>query len=273
MTTGTQHTMRSTTQGAANSAWTERFARLGFVARGFVYVIIGFLSLKIASGSGNPEADQQGAFTYLGKQSFGQVLLWALALGLASYGLWRLLQAITGQVDGPDRDKAGTYRVIDGVKGVIYLAFAISAAGIAMHSSSGSSTQLTKSVMKQPWGPILIGAIGLIIVICGLAMVFQGLTRDFAKYLDSTKASGRTRDLLVKLGRVGYVARGVVFALAGGFVVFGAVQTAPSKTDGLDVALSSLADTPLGVSLLVAVALGLIAFGLYSLAESWYRRV
>lgn len=251
----------------------ERLARLGFVARGLVYIIIGFLALKIASGTGNPEADQQGAFTYLGKQSFGQVLLWALALGLASYGLWRLLQAITGQVDGPDRDKLSTYRLIDAVKGVIYLVFAISAAGIALHSSSGSSTQLTKSVMQQPWGPFLIGVLGLIIVISGLAMVIQGWTRDFAKYLDNNKATGHTRDLLVKVGRVGYVARGVVFALAGGFVVYGAVQTDPSKTDGLDVALSSLADAPLGVGLLIAVALGLIAFGLYSLAESRYRRV
>jgi hypothetical protein len=273
MTTGAQHTMKSASQIATNSPWMERLARLGFVARGLVYVIIGFLALKIASGSGNPEADQQGAFTYVGKQSYGQVLLWALAVGLACYGLWRLLQAITGEVDAPDRDKAGTYRLIDGVKGVIYLAFAISAAGIALHSSSGSSTQLTKSVMQQAWGPFLIGAIGLIIVGCGLVMVFQGWTRDFAKYLDSEKATGRTRNLLVKLGRVGYGARGVVFALAGGFVVYGAVQTSPTKTDGLDVALSSLANAPFGVVLLIVVALGLISFGLYSLAESRYRRV
>ena len=228
MTTGAQHTMQSATQSAANSPWMERLARLGFVARGVVYILIGFLALKIASGTGNPEADQQGAFTYLGKQSFGQFLLWALAIGLAGYGLWRLLQAITGQVDGPDRDKPGVHRLINAVKGVIYLAFAVSAAAIALHSSSGSSTQLTKSVMQQPWGPFLIGAIGLIIVLSGLAMVIQGWTRDFAKYLDSNRASGRTRDLLVKLGRVGYVARGVVFMLAGGFVIYGAVQTAPS---------------------------------------------
>ncbi|MCZ3388307.1 MAG: DUF1206 domain-containing protein [Actinomycetia bacterium] len=265
--------LHASTQQAANSPWLEGLARLGFVARGVVYVLIGFLALKIASGSGNPEADQQGAFSYVGRQSFGQVLLWALAIGLAGYGLWRLFQAITGQVDGPDRDKPGTHRLIDAVKGVIYLAFAFSAAAVAVHSSSGDSTQLTKSVMMQPWGPFLIGTIGLVIVVAGVAMVAQGWTRDFAKYLDSSKATGRARDLLVKLGRVGYVARGAVFMLAGAFVVFGAVQSSPQKTDGLDVALSSLADAPLGVALLIAVALGLIAFGLYSLAESRYRRV
>lgn len=267
------HDLQSSTQRAANSPWMERLARLGFVARGVVYVLIGFLALKIASGSGNPEADQQGAFAYLGRQSFGQVLLWALAIGLASYGLWRLFQAITGQVDGPDRDKPGTYRLIDAVKGVLYLAFAFSAATVAVHSSSGDSTQLTKSLMMQPWGPFLIGAVGVIIVVSGLAMVVQGWTRDFAEYLDSSKATGRTRDLLVKFGRVGYVARGIVFVMAGGFVVFGAVQSSPKKTDGLDVALSSLADAPLGVVALIAVAVGLIVFGFYSLAESRYRRI
>ncbi|MEO8108094.1 MAG: DUF1206 domain-containing protein [Actinomycetes bacterium] len=265
--------LHATAQQAANSPWMERLARIGFVARGVVYILIGFLALKIATGSGNPEADQQGAFSYLGRQSFGQVLLWALVIGLAGYGLWRLFQGITGQVDGPDRDKQGTYRVVNVVKGVLYLAFAFSAATIAVHSSSGDSTQLSQSVMKQPWGPFLIGTIGAVIVVAGLAMVVQGWTRDFAKYLDSSKATGRTRDLLVTFGRVGYIARGVVFALAGGFVVFGAVQSSPKKTDGLDVALSSLADAPLGAAMLITVALGLIVFGVYSLAESRYRQV
>ncbi len=265
--------LNTTTQQAANSQWMERLARLGFVARGAVYILIGFLALKIAVGSGNPEADQQGAFSYVGRQSFGQVLLWALTIGLAGYGLWRLVQAITGQVDGPDRDNPTAYRLINAVKGVVYLSFAFTAATVAVHSSSGDSTQLTKSLMMQPWGRFLVGAVGVVIVVAGLAMVAQGWTRDFAKYLDSGKATGRTLDLLVKLGRVGYVARGVVFVLAGGFVVFGAVRSSPKETDGLDVALSSLADAPLGVVVLFAVALGLIAFGLYSLAESRYRRV
>ena len=71
---------------------------------------------------------------------------------------------------------------------------------------------------------------------------------------------------------VGTAARGMVFALAGFFVVQAAVTFEPEKARGLDGALRSLVKTPLGPWLLVVVALGLVAFGIYGLAEARYRR-
>ncbi|HVQ88443.1 MAG TPA: DUF1206 domain-containing protein, partial [Actinomycetes bacterium] len=206
-------------------------------------------------------------------QPFGQFLLWILALGLLAYALWRLVQAITGDVDPSDPDQKIRERLIATVKFVIYSAFAFSAASIAASSGSTSSTAMTAEVMKTPGGQLLVGAVGALIVVVGVVMAWQGWSVDFKKLLDFSKMSGRSQRAIIVLGRVGYIARGVVFALFGIFVIVAAVNFDPKKAEGLDVALSAIARAPAGPVLLVLVSLGLMAFGLYSLAESKYRRV
>jgi len=261
------------TSHAIPGSWIERLARPGLIARGVVYLLIGFLAIQIAVGSGAKEADQQGAFHYVASQPFGQFLLWILALGLLAYALWRLVQAITGDVDPSDPDQKNRERLIATVKFVIYSAFAFSAASIAESSGSTSSTAMTAEVMKTTGGQLLVGAVGAVIVVVGVVMAWQGWSVDFKRLLDFSKMSSRTQRAIIVLGRVGYIARGVVFALFGIFVIVAAVNFDPKKAEGLDVALSAIARAPAGPVLLVLVSLGLMAFGLYSLAESKYRRV
>lgn len=260
-------------QNAARGPWVERLARLGLVARGVVYFLIGFLAIQIALGSGAKEADQQGAFHYVAAQPFGQFLLWALAFGLLGYAIWRLVQAVTGNVDPSDPDKQARERVIAGVKAVIYGAFAYTAASIAASSGSSSSSEMTATIMKTTGGQLLVGAVGALIVVVGAFLTWQGFTVDFKKLLDFSKMGDITRRVVVGLGRVGYLARGIVFAVAGIFVIIAAVNFDPKKAEGLDVALSAIARAPAGSLLLFAIALGLMAFGLYSISESKFRRI
>ena len=81
------------------------------------------------------------------------------------------------------------------------------------------------------------------------------------------------RSLVEKLGVFGGLARGAVVALTGVFFVVAAVRFSPAKAEGIDGSLRAFAHTPLGPFLLIVVALGLVAFGLFSWCEARWRRV
>jgi sulfite exporter TauE/SafE len=56
-------------------------------------------------------------------------------------------------------------------------------------------------------------------------------------------------------------------------VIDAAITFNASKAGGLDTSLHTLRNAPFGEFLLILAALGLIAFGLYGLAEARWRRV
>jgi hypothetical protein len=75
------------------------------------------------------------------------------------------------------------------------------------------------------------------------------------------------------LGTVGLTARGVFFGAVGVFLVVAAITFDPQQAQGLDGGLRKLAATPLGPWVLIAVALGLVTFGVYSCCEARWRDV
>jgi hypothetical protein len=71
-------------------------------------------------------------------------------------------------------------------------------------------------------------------------------------------------------GRFGLAARGVVIAIAGGFLVVAALWSDPQEATGLGGALQTLLRESFGPWLLGTVALGLVAYGLLMLAVARY---
>jgi hypothetical protein len=258
---------------ASNSTAMSAAARLGLAARALVYLIIGWLAVQIALGHGSHQANQRGALAEIGRHSFGLVLLWAMGLGFAAYAIWRLSEAITGTAT--DGNKAGP-RVVSLARGIVYAGFSAGTfsfiAGTSKQSQSKQQATDTARIMSHQDGRWLVGVIGEIVVIVGVVMVAQGLTRKFEKDLRLHEMSRGVRKVVVRLGMVGTVARGVVFAVAGGLVVDAAVRFEPHKSTGLDGALRTLADRSYGPWLLGALALGLIAFGLYGFAAARWAK-
>ena len=76
------------------SPWIGRLARIGYVAKGVVYVVIGFLALREALGIGGETTGPSSAFRSIGSQLFGCVLVAILSAGLACYALWKLVHWI-----------------------------------------------------------------------------------------------------------------------------------------------------------------------------------
>jgi hypothetical protein len=262
-----------TAREAANSPTMHRLARLGLAARATIYLLIGVLALLLAFGKNQGETDQRGAVQELLQHPGGTALAWVIAVGLAGYALWRFSEAAFGVV-GEGR-KAGP-RVQSFVRGCIYAFFAVSTVKVLLNSSGGSQSRqqetTTAKVMQHSGGRIVVGAVGLVIVICGLALIWEGLRHKFEKYLNTSAMSPTAHKAVRVLGTIGTCARGVVFAMAGFFVFQAARDYDPRKASGLDGALRTLRDTSAGPWLLVIVAAGLVAFGLYGFAEARWRR-
>ena len=248
-------------------------ARAGLTARGAIYLLMGALTLGVALGRSSGETDQRGALQQLSERSGGTVLLVLLAVGFAGYALWRLSEVAFG-VTGEGRG-AGP-RVASLVRALVYASFALSTVTILARGSSGSQggqqQDLTAKAMDQTGGRYLVGVVGLVVLAVGAKMVHEGVTAAFMKHLRTGGMSAGTRRLVKRLGTVGTVARGIVVGLAGVLVVQAAVTYDAEKARGLDGALGTLAEQPFGKALLVAVALGLVAFGAYGLAEARWRR-
>jgi hypothetical protein len=241
-----------------------------------IYVLIGLLAVQIAFGASGKRADTSGALHAVAKHPGGIVVLWLLAVGFAGLAIWRFAEAGYGQA-GPDGGATGK-RLGSLARAVVYaficgtvVSFILGTGGRA--SGNKQSKDVTARLMAHSGGRWLVALIGIGLAAAGVALAVHGLRRKFTEHLHMTQMSRRTAKVVTSLGVIGYVARGVVFCVAGVFLADAAVSFNPQEAQGIDGALLKLATTPLGPGLLVAVALGLVIFGVYSGCEARWRQV
>jgi hypothetical protein len=258
---------------ASNSSAMSGLARFGLAARAFVYVVIGWLAIQIALGHHTHQANQRGALAEVAQGTGGLVLLWIIAFGLGAYAIWRLSEAAFGTA--AEGSKAGP-RFQSAVRGVAYAGLCISTfsfiAGSAKQGQSQQQQSLTARVMRHDLGRWLVGLVGLVVIGVGIALIVEGAKRKFEKQLRMGEMSHTTRVVVSRLGMVGTIARGAVFAVAGFLVVSAAVTFDPHKSTGLDGALRTMAGQPYGPWILGAFAVGLIAFGLFGFAAARWAK-
>ncbi|MCW2885739.1 MAG: hypothetical protein JWL58_2601 [Streptosporangiaceae bacterium] len=269
-------TVQQAGSDAASSRWMEWLARAGLVARGVNYVLIGILAVQIGLGGGGKEADRNGALHAIAEHPGGTLVLWLLAVGFGGLSVWRLAEAAYGQAD-PDGHKA-TKRLASLARGIFYAFVCVSIAGFLLSvggqsSSNKQSKDFTARLMGYTGGRWLVLLIGVIVTGAAVGIVVGAIRKTFRKHLKLGQMSPQTRKVVETLGAIGYAARGVVFGVVGVFLAVAAINFDPKQSQGIDGALRKLATTPLGPWLLIAVALGLVTFGVYSCCEARWRKV
>jgi hypothetical protein len=259
---------------AARSASDSRplgwLARLGLTARGIVYLLIGWLAILLATGS-STHVDQRGVLIEVLSAPYGTALVLLMAAAFLAYAVWRFSEALFG-VTGDGR--GALPRITSLVRGVVYLVLALSALELlrgARGTQAGQQGHLAGTVMQHQGGRWLVGLVGATVLVVGLVMVREGWSAKFMRYFGSLPPG--TRAPVVWLGRVGTVARGLVFAVAGLLVVVAAWTASPGKAGGIDVAVRTLLSQPYGPALVLSLGVGLALFGVYGLAEALWRRV
>jgi uncharacterized protein DUF1206 len=267
---------RQAAQRVSDSRFMSGLGRAGLAARGVMYVLIGTLAVLVAFGQAGHEADGSGALRLVAQTPFGGFALWLLVAGFSGMALWGLSEAVSG-ASGPDGRKAPARLAALGravVYGFVVFSILKYALGVgAPESGDQRSKDLTAEAMKLPGGQVFVALVGAAFVGGALALAYSAVKKKFLKTLDLAAVSLTTRRAVERLGQVGGIARGTVFAMVGVFLVVSAAQYQPGEAKGVDSALRAVARAPAGPFLLVLVAAGLITFGVYSFCEARWRDV
>ncbi|SDH57383.1 DUF1206 domain-containing protein [Microbacterium pygmaeum] len=258
-------------RAAQDSTIFRTLARIGYVVLGILHILIGVISISIATGGGG-DADQGGALAQIQQSPAGVVLLWIIVVGLFALAVWQVAEVFLER--DPDTKKKWAHRVkYLGTAGA-YLAIAATAVVYALggqSESSESSQTFSAKLLAAPAGVALLVLVGLIVAAIGAAFIVRGITRAFEKHLDLP--TGVARRGIVTFGVVGYIAKGIAVGIAGILFVVAALTHDPEAAGGLDAALHALAGLPFGAIILWIVGAGLVTYGLFCFARARYARM
>lgn len=255
----------------------EWAARVGYGARGFVFLSAGLLILFSAFDWAGEAVGTRGAIAWLGEQALGRVWLLLLALGLCAFVMWRVLQAVF------DADHEGTtmrgwgVRASQAFSGFAYAALAFTAFRLLFgEPEAQASAEVQKSreqaemVLGLPFGDLLLIAAGLAVLALGITNMVRAWREDFTEYLDCSRDLCRR---VAPLARAGYLARGAAYLPLAALIVLAGLKSDPSEVTSFAKALEAMERQPAGPWLLALTALGFIAFGAFSFIEARFRKI
>ena len=272
MATATATPEVSPTSSTPRFGWMQIVGRIGIGTRGVIYLILAYLAFDIARhGNAPTQATSTGALEEVGHRSGGSALLILLAVGLGSYAIWRLLEAMIGR-------QGILKRIGSLVIAVIYCGLFARALELAAgHSTNGGAAAnpgpVVEKVMGWPAGKQIVELGGATLIIAGVVLGLWGTFHCYSTSLDLGQVTQGWRSTIRVLGALGDLARGFLLALVGAYLMGTATSDHPSQAKGIDQALKALVGHSYGAILIGFVALGLLCFGLYSFFDARIRRL
>jgi hypothetical protein len=263
------------------SPWITRMARVGYAAIGIVYLVMGGLAAQAALSPTEQPDNSRGALRTIYDRPLGHAAILLVAVGLAGYVVWRLVLAAIFDAERKGSDLKGIAVRIGYVgSAVAYGSLAFECVrllrGWRSQGSGGGdrpADHWTAVAMAQPLGRWIVAAVGAGVIVYGLYQVYRAVAGNLRKRLELSGVNGDAAKHMVRMGRVGYLARGNVFAIIGWFLVQAALQYDPEEAKDLAAALQVVRSQAHGPWLLGAVSLGLVCWGLWQLSNARYRRI
>ncbi len=237
--------------------------KVGLVFYGIVHLIVAFIAVRMALGmqTSGEEASNTGALRSLAETPLGGTLLWIVAVGFFALVIWQLVTAFIGfhEFDGFKRIRK---RVSAALRAVLYLVLGIAAARIAAgpETDEGKDTQesISEGLLSLPFGQLLVAIVGLAVLGYAISQVVRAFRKSFNDDLDTT-LTGRAQ----YLAQAGFIGKGIAIGIVGVLFLWAALDADASKAGGLDQALQQVLNQPLGMWLLLALALGIASYGIY----------
>lgn len=250
--------------------WIKKYARVGIFAKGVVYILVGGLATFAAFNIGGKASGKSGAFQFVLSQPMGKIMLALIALGLIGYVVWRMIQTFKNPEDKGFFSRVGYFS-----SGLFYALISFTAAQMIFTGgggdSSGKQQYYISTILDETWGQIAIAAVSLIFFGRAIYHLYRALSGNFAKKLDEIDLNQKARQVLIKAGLVGYIARAVVIGVIGFLFMKAAWQANSSETGGTEKAFELLQQSVAGPVLLGIVALGLVAYGIFMIVKARYR--
>lgn len=252
--------------------WVARTVRIGYVAKGIIYLLIGTFAFRLAVGlSGGRLLDPNGALLLVLREPFGRVLLATIGIGILTYSAWQFVEAIWDT-----RRKGGGWgwwhRALTMIKGAVYGTVGWQAMRLVL-GGQRSRDDLTDDVIRLPLGDVFLFLVGVGVAVYGFFELRDAWRSRFGDDLDAPRFRAEAGAWAVAVGRFGNGARAVILVMIGGAMANAALTRDPERAGGIAEALATLFWQPFGVFLGAAVAAGLACFGFFQLLHARYARL
>ena len=247
------------------ASWVPPIARVGYAAKGLVYLLMGWIAIKAAMASGSPEGST-GALASLVDEPGGQLMLMLIAFGLLAHVIWRAVEALLDPEHQGSGAKRVGVRLFHALSGLIYGSLAWTAWLLSQRGESGSGDGhevWVSRVLEKPMGTWLVMLAGIGVALYGAAQIYKAWQNDVGKRMTGGGPG------VQMIGRVGVAARGFVLVPIGWFVFNAGRYYRAEQAANTEEVLKMLGHG----WLLGLVGLGLLAYGVHQCAKAIYRRI
>lgn len=255
----------------------DAIARFGYIARGAVYISVGGLSLLAAWAPAQRAESPIGALQTWAHGPMGALLLCAIAVGLLAMASWRFLQAALDADRVGDATDALMRRAGKAGEGVVDVGMALSILHVVIALGAREDVDdqaraqvLAQQVLALPGGGLVLVAVGAGVAASGVSNMWRAATGRFTQDLD---CDGRHAFLAGLVGRLGLFSRGFALVAVGALTALAGLQARAEYARGFGGALEALKGQPVGPALLAALGIGFLAYGLFSFAKAFLRRI
>ena len=263
---------------SAASPQIESLARVGFASKALLYMVVGVLAARGAAGMGGKMTGTKGALREIVDHPFGKVLLIVMGVGLLGYAVWRVIEGFADPERKGTDAKGLALRGSYVVRGILHALLAVQAFRIASRHGGGgqdgaAAQQASSQAMQLPFGDWLVILGGLGVAGFGFYQVYRAWESKLDKQLDFPRLRREAGDWAVLVSRFGIAARGVVFVMIGTLLVSAGRHHNASQAGGIGEAFTALERAPYGRTVLLVVALGMVAYGAYVAIQARYRHI
>jgi len=245
-------------------------AVIGFISKGFIYLVIGLLTLLAALNMGGESSGTNQALKFLKKQPFGQVLLLVLGTGLLCYSFWMFVRCFKDPENIGNDKKGKMMRFGIFITGLVYtfLAF-LCFYHLFTYSPEGSSGSRYINLLGPSLISILFIGIGVILVIQAIILVVGVIKGGL---LDQFNLEGRKGSYIIRLvGKFGFFSRAFIVGIIAYFFLRAGLYSGSHEIKGIQDAFSFLDQSDFGTVLMVFTSVGFISYGLFFIFLSRYR--
>jgi hypothetical protein len=249
--------------------------RLGYAAKGLVFLIIGVMALMLMMGMGGQLSDPTDALKVIHRQPFGQFLLLLTGISLLGYVAWRAAQSIFNVEHKEHSAKNAIKRIGYAISGLVYLSLSVLAIRGFMEGrvqNNEGSMGLTAKALDLPAGPALVMITGAIIIGVGLFHFVMGFQKRFMKQFENGRMTEKEREIIEKSGMIGLPARGFTFGIIGYFFIRAGMHANAAETKDTKGVMEHILGLPMGEAILAIIAVGFVCYAVYCFAAARYRR-
>lgn len=248
----------------------------GCVATGLIYLSIGVIAIlsfyKLKRGG----ADEASLLAFLDQYFIGKIFIGFILLGMVSYTIWRIYEAVKDPYAYGKDLKGILRRTVTALSSLadILIAFsalqALSGTGdIKITGQPTAQRNMARHLLAQDWGYELLLTTGIITCMVAIVQLGYVITRTYVERMDIKYLNEGNKSIIHVLAWAGHFARGIILGIIGFFFIKSAIEANPQLVVNTDKAFDFIGDH-VGHVYFIVVAIGTICYGLFMFLFGWY---